>query len=68
MKAQELHELSVPELRQKEQQLWEELFNLKMRHALRALENPIKLRLIRRDIARVKTILRQKELSGTEGT
>jgi large subunit ribosomal protein L29 len=61
MKAVELREMTDEELRQKELQLNEELFNLRMRKALGQLENPLKIRVIRRDIARVKTVLREKE-------
>ncbi|MEK6531636.1 MAG: 50S ribosomal protein L29 [Deltaproteobacteria bacterium] len=61
MKATELKALKADELRAKDQELKKELFNLKMRHAGGTLENPLRLRILRRDIARVKTILRNKE-------
>ncbi|MBO5285657.1 MAG: 50S ribosomal protein L29 [Clostridia bacterium] len=59
---QELHNLSEQELNVKLAELKEELFNLRFRHATGQLENPVSLRNCKRDIARVQTILRQKEL------
>lgn len=63
MKARELRELSVEELRQKEQDLTAELFNLKFQHATGQLENTERLPQVRKDLARVKTILRERELA-----
>lgn len=63
MKAQELRELSAEELRQKEQNLIAELFNLKFQHATGQLENTERIPQVRKDLARVKTILREKELA-----
>jgi large subunit ribosomal protein L29 len=57
----ELSELSLDELRLREQELNEEMFNLRVRHATGQLENPMQLRRIRKDIARVKTFLIEKE-------
>jgi large subunit ribosomal protein L29 len=57
----EMKELSVEELRLREQELHEEMFNLRVRHATGQLENPAQLRKVRRDIARVKTFLGQRE-------
>ncbi|MBO7187905.1 MAG: 50S ribosomal protein L29 [Clostridia bacterium] len=62
MKAKELQGLSVAELNTKLAELKEELFNLRFRHATGQLENPVSLRNCRREIARVQTIIRQKEL------
>ena len=62
MKAKDLRELTVEELNTKLKELSEELFNLRFRHATGQLENPVSLRNCKRDIARVQTILRQKEL------
>jgi len=56
VKAKELRNMTVDELGAKAGELKKELFNLKMRHATSQLENPLKLRLLRRDIARVNTI------------
>ncbi|MGH7382605.1 MAG: 50S ribosomal protein L29 [Candidatus Methylomirabilales bacterium] len=60
MRAKELRELTVEELQQKRGDLREDLFRLKMRKAVAQLENPIRLRELRRDIARVETILRER--------
>ena len=60
MKPAELRELSPEELEQKEHELREELFNLKIQHATGQLENTARIGQVRKDIARVKTILRTK--------
>ncbi len=62
MKARELKEMSEAELRQKEKEVTEELFNLKFQHATGQLENTERLPQVRKDLARVKTLLRQKTL------
>lgn len=62
MKTKELHELTVDELNTKLKDLKEELFNLRFRHAIGQLENPMALKNCRKDIAKVKTILREREL------
>ena len=62
MKTKELHELTVDELNVKLKELKEELFNLRFRHAIGQLENPASLKTCKKDIAKVKTILRQREL------
>jgi len=61
MKAKELREFSIEELQQKRGDLREDLFRLKMRKAVAQLENPVRLRQLRRDIARVETILRERK-------
>jgi large subunit ribosomal protein L29 len=60
MKASELRELTLDELRAKEQELRREHFAAKVKHATGQLENTAKLRLLRRDIARVETVLRTR--------
>ena len=60
MKARELRDLSEAELRQKELDFTGELFNLKFQHATGQLENTERLVQVRKDLARVKTVLRQK--------
>jgi large subunit ribosomal protein L29 len=62
MKAKELRELSPAELDRKLTDLKKDLFNLRMQHATNQLENPIRIADVRRDIARVKTILREEIL------
>lgn len=63
MKASDLRELSLEELRTKARELNEEKFNLKFQHATGALENPMRLPQVRREIARVLTVIREKELA-----
>jgi large subunit ribosomal protein L29 len=65
MKAKEIRELSQEELIQKEKDLAEELFNLKFQHAIGQLENTMRIRQVKRDLARVKTILRERELQNS---
>ena len=62
MKARELKEMSEVELRQKEKEVTEEYFNLKFQHATGQLENTERLPQVRKDLARVKTLLRRKTL------
>jgi large subunit ribosomal protein L29 len=62
MKATELTELSVDDLRAKLAELTEEQFRLRFRSATEAIENPMRFRSLRRDIARIQTILRAREL------
>lgn len=66
MRASELTDLSVDELEGKLGELTEERFRLRFRSATEAIENPIRFRLMRRDIARIKTILRARSASGQE--
>ena len=63
MKTKELHQLSEGELFEKEKELGEELFNLRFQHATGQLENVMRLPQVKRDIARVKTILKEKVLN-----
>jgi large subunit ribosomal protein L29 len=58
--------MSEAELRQKEKEVTEELFNLKFQHATGQLENTERLPQVRRDLARVKTVLRQKEIAAAK--
>ena len=62
MKAKEFRELTVEELKQREKDLAGECFNLKFQLATNQLSNTMKLTQVKQDIARVKTILREKEL------
>jgi large subunit ribosomal protein L29 len=63
MKSRELRDLSGDELAAKEKEFREEEFNLRFKHATGQLEKTARLRKLRRDIARVKTIMREKEAS-----
>jgi large subunit ribosomal protein L29 len=60
MKAQELRELTEDELQQREKDLVDQLFKLRFQHALGQVENAMKLRNIRRDLARIKTVRKEK--------
>ena len=61
MKATEIRSLSVEELQKKLADLKKDLFMLRMQHAINHLDNPVKISAVRRDIARVKTVLREKQ-------
>ena len=60
MKAKELRERSIEELRRSETELAEQLFKLRFQKATGQIENPVKIRLVRRDIARIKMVLSQR--------
>lgn len=60
MKASELRDLGVDDLAAKERDLADQLFRMRIQKAMGQLENPNKVRGLRRDLARVKTVLRQK--------
>ncbi len=62
MKAKEIHDMTNDELNAKLGSLKEELFNLRFRHATGQLENPNVLKTVKKDIARVKTVIREREL------
>ena len=66
MKASELRESSVDELEIKLKDLKEELFNLRFQLAINQLENPTRIKAVKKDIARVSTVLRELELAGEE--
>jgi large subunit ribosomal protein L29 len=74
MRAKELRELGKDELRQKEHDLKEELFNLRFQRATGQLENLMRVTHVKRDIAKVKTVLRERmgkesnEKAGAEKT
>jgi large subunit ribosomal protein L29 len=61
MKPDKVREMSADELRTKERELQEQLFRLRFQKSLGQLDNAVKIRETRRDIARVKTVLRQKQ-------
>ena len=60
MKAAELRDLPAEELGARERDLTDQLFRLRIQKSMGQLEAPAKIRTVRRDLARVKTILRQK--------
>ena len=63
MKAKEIRELSVEELEVKLTDLNKDLFNLRMQNATKQLDNPTRIAEVKRDIARVNTILREHQLT-----
>ncbi len=66
MKANKIREMSSNELEQKLLELKGELFNLRFQMATGQLENPMRVREVKKSIARIKTILREKELKAVE--
>jgi large subunit ribosomal protein L29 len=65
MRAEEIRELSDADIRARVGEMEEERFRLKFRSATETLEDPLRLRTIRRDIARLKTIQRERELAAS---
>lgn len=63
MKTSELREMTPAELETKLQSLKEELFNLRFQLTINQLDNPMRIKAVKKDIARVQTIIRQNELS-----
>ena len=63
MKAKELKNLSVAELTKKLDELKKDLFMLRMQHATNQLDNPLQIATTKKDIARVKTIIREKTIA-----
>jgi large subunit ribosomal protein L29 len=64
VKPTEIREMSVEDLKAKIDELTRERFNLRFRSATESIENPMRFRSLRRDIARMQTILREKEANG----
>jgi large subunit ribosomal protein L29 len=60
MKAAELRDLAVDQLSAQERELTDQLFRMRIQKSMGQLESPEKMRVVRRDLARVKTVLRQK--------
>ena len=65
MKAQELREKNLAELNEQLGKLKEELFNLRFQLAINQLENPMRIVAVKKDIARVKTIIRETEIKNS---
>ena len=63
MKINKINEMSSPELENELSELKTELFKLRFSLAANGLENPMKIKEVKRDIARIKTVLRQRELA-----
>lgn len=66
MKATELRELTVSELNDKLLDLKKELFNLRFQHAINQLENPMRIKAVKKDIARINTVLTEKSLENSK--
>jgi large subunit ribosomal protein L29 len=64
MKASDVRDLSVDEIRSKIAEAQEELFRLRFRSATQQIENPSLIKNLRRDVARMRTILRERETAG----
>ena len=66
MKPEEIRDKSVDELHAQVEELNETIFNLQFQHATGQLENPMRMKVVKKDIARVLTIIREKELAEAE--
>ena len=66
MKAAEIQKMNANELNEKLADLKSELFNLRFQHAINQLDNPTRLKMVRKDIARIKTVQRQRELQNAQ--
>ena len=66
MNVKEIRELNLTELNDKLAKLKEELFNLRFQLAINQLENPMRIVAVKKDIARIKTIIRETEIKNSE--
>ena len=66
MKIDKIRNMSQAELQTEELKLKKELFNLRFQHVTGQLENPMKMKEVKRDIAKIKTVLREKELKAQD--
>jgi large subunit ribosomal protein L29 len=62
LKTREIREMTVAEITAKLGDLEEELFNLRFRNAMKQLEDALRIRIVKRDMARIRTVLREHEL------
>ncbi|MCI8348961.1 MAG: 50S ribosomal protein L29 [Firmicutes bacterium] len=67
MELKKMRDMTETELNVELSKMKKELFNLRFQHATGQLENPVKMRELKKDIARVKTIIREKELAAVQG-
>ena len=67
MDLKKMRDMTDVELNSELEKMKKELFNLRFQHATGQLENPVKMRELKKDIARVKTVIREKELSEARG-
>ena len=68
MRADEIRELTNDELRSRVDEIERERFNLRFRAATETLEDPLRLRMLRKDVARLKTVMRERELEAAGST
>ena len=66
MKANEVRKMSASELESKLVDLKKDLFNLRLQHATNQLDNPVRIAEVKKDIARVKTIIREKQTASAD--
>ena len=66
MNAKEIRELSVAELGEKLADLKDELYKLRFQHAINQLDNPMRITAVKKDIARVKTVIREIEIKNSQ--
>lgn len=66
MKARELNDLTIDELNEKHRQFKEELFNLRFQNAIGQLKNSSRIRIVKKTIARVLTVVREKQMAGEQ--
>jgi len=66
MKVKDIRELNATELDQKVAGLKDELFNLRFQHATGQMENPVRIREVKKTIARIKTLQREREISASQ--
>jgi large subunit ribosomal protein L29 len=67
MKAHDMREMTLEELQVHHDSLVDELVNLRIKLAMRQLDNPLRVRHLRREVARAKTVLREKQLGALPG-
>ena len=65
MNAKEIRELSVAELNEKLADLKDELYKLRFQHAINQLDNPMRIVAVKKDIARIKTVIRENEIKNS---
>jgi large subunit ribosomal protein L29 len=68
MKARELRDLTAEELQKKKKDFKEEIFNLRFQHSTGQLENTSRMKLLKRDVARIEMALREKQLQVSKGS
>ncbi len=66
MKAVEIRKLSAQELTEKLNELKAELFNLRFQHAINQLDNPMRIKAVKKDIARVSTVIKENEMKNVQ--